>query len=66
MNAPQNRIAMSVEETATALGIGKTILYEIMRRPDFPAIKCGRRTIIPVSELERWLAAQPHIGEASN
>jgi predicted DNA-binding transcriptional regulator AlpA len=29
--------------------------YELVRRPDFPAIRIGRRIVVPKAAFERWL-----------
>lgn len=64
----QERIADSqavqlvgVTEAAKRMGIGKSKLYEMIAREDFPrkAIRqIGRRTLVVVSEMERWVSAQ--------
>jgi len=56
------RLAISVTELAHTLGVGESKAREIVRRPDFPAIRDGRRILIPVSALEKWLEAQAEKG----
>jgi excisionase family DNA binding protein len=51
--------ALSVEEAAKAAGIGRTMLFEEIRKGRITARKVGRRTIIVVDELDAWLKALP-------
>ncbi len=54
------RLALSPAEAARCLGVGLTTLTETIL-PELRAIRHGRRILIPVSELTRWLDAN---GEA--
>lgn len=45
------RLALSVEEAAVQLGIGRTLAYEMSRDGRLPVVKMGRRTLVPVSRL---------------
>jgi len=46
---------LTVDEVATILGLGKTLTYNLVRVGKIPAIKCGKRWIIPVARFEKWL-----------
>ena len=50
---------VSFETTADFLGIGKSLAYELARTNDFPVrrIKLGRRVVISVPDLLRFLGA---------
>lgn len=48
--------ALSVPEFAQAVGIGITRLYQEIRLGRIHVLKCGRRTLIPVSEAPAFLA----------
>lgn len=49
------KIALSVAEAASALGVSRPTMYEIIRRDDFDAaFKVGTRTLISKSRLEEW------------
>ena len=53
------QIAMSVSEMAAALSISRPTAYQLLRRADFDAaFKCGTRTLISRSRLERWVNRQ--------
>jgi excisionase family DNA binding protein len=51
--------ALSVEEAAKAAGIGRTLLFEEIRKGRITALKVGRRTIITIDALETWLESLP-------
>jgi excisionase family DNA binding protein len=55
----QQKSAMSVDEAAKAAGIGRTMLFEKIRKGHITARKVGRRTIITVDEFDAWLRALP-------
>ncbi|KAF5071993.1 Helix-turn-helix domain protein [anaerobic digester metagenome] len=59
------KLAISVSELAKLLGIGVPHAYDLVHRADFPAIKVGRRTIIPIAKLEEWLAEEAEKGKTS-
>jgi excisionase family DNA binding protein len=47
------RVALTVEEAATALGISRDH-FERHVMDDVRIIYCGRRRLVPIRELERW------------
>ncbi|WP_353890869.1 helix-turn-helix domain-containing protein [uncultured Sneathiella sp.] len=53
---------LSINETCRQAGIGRTKLYQEIASGRLKARKCGRRTIIPVTEFEDWLRRLPEIG----
>lgn len=52
------KIAFSIDEFAKFVGIGRNKAHEIVHSSGFPAVKLGRRIIIPVIQLQEWLANQ--------
>ena len=54
-----DRIALSVAEAATLIGISKTKMYEIINREDcdFSFLLGGRR-LVSKSKLEAWIDRQ--------
>jgi hypothetical protein len=50
------RLALSKREAAEALGVSVDFLEEHVLM-DVRVVRCGRRRLIPVCELERWLDA---------
>jgi excisionase family DNA binding protein len=56
----KNRLAISVSETADAMGISRLLVMELIRMGNSPCKHLGRRFIIPVEALDEWLKfAQP-------
>jgi excisionase family DNA binding protein len=51
--------ALSVEEAAKAAGVGRTLLFEEIRKGHITARKVGRRTIITTDDLDAWLKSLP-------
>lgn len=49
------KLAMSVSDMQKALGIGRPLAYQLVNRADFPAIRIGKKIVIPVDGLKRWL-----------
>jgi excisionase family DNA binding protein len=53
------RRALSVDEAAKAAGVGRTLLFEEIRKGHITARKVGRRTIITTDDLDAWLKSLP-------
>jgi excisionase family DNA binding protein len=47
---------LSVEEAAELLGISRGLAYELVRRDELPALRLGRRLVVPVAALEAMMA----------
>lgn len=41
------RRAMTVTEAAAALGISRALAYQLVARGDLPALRLGRRLVVP-------------------
>lgn len=52
------KMALSVSETATLLGVSRPTVYQLMHCEDFPAFKVGTRTLISRAGLETWVDTQ--------
>lgn len=52
---PVQRLTMTVEEAAVALGISRAFAYEAVACGEIPCIRIGRRILIPKVALERLL-----------
>jgi excisionase family DNA binding protein len=55
MSEAPTRLTWTVEEAAAALGISRALAYDAVRRGDVPAIKVGRRILVPRSALKQLL-----------
>ena len=45
----------TVLEMAKVLGIGRSAAYDAVRRKEIPAIRIGRRLLVPAAALDRLL-----------
>ena len=52
---PEERQTLTVEEAAEILGIGRNSAYEAVKRGEIPALRLGRRLLVPRAALERIL-----------
>ena len=52
----QERLTLTIEEAARALGVGRNAAYDAARRGILPVIRLGRRLVVPRVALERLLA----------
>lgn len=51
-------LAYSVEDAARALGIGRSLAFELIRDKKLVSVKIKRRTVVTVEECEAFLARQ--------
>ena len=58
----QNRMALSIAEAASVVGLSENAFRTVL--PEIERVNVGRRIVIPVRALERWLAErsrnEPH------
>jgi excisionase family DNA binding protein len=47
---------LSVKQALSALGIGRTLLYELIEVGSLKSVKIGRRRLVPFSEIEAFIA----------
>ncbi|WP_414717064.1 helix-turn-helix domain-containing protein [Tardiphaga sp. 42S5] len=52
------RRTYSVGETAIILGVGKSTLYGAVERGEIPAVRIGRRRMIPKNWVEKQATGQ--------
>jgi len=52
----ESHLAITVEEAAQQLSVGKHLLYRLIEEGDFPAIRVGKkRLIVPVEGFNAWV-----------
>lgn len=51
----ETRLTLTVEQAAKVLGIGRQLAYERVKTGEIPAIKIGRRLLVPRRALEKLL-----------
>ena len=52
-----DRLTLSVEEAAMALGVSRGTAYEAVRSGQLPTVRLGRRLLVPVEGLLALLKA---------
>lgn len=53
------KTCLSVSEMGSYLGISRTAAYALANHPGFyPAFRIGRRVVVNVAALEKWIAEQ--------
>ena len=52
-------LALRINDTCSAIGIGRTNLYAMIAAGKIKAIKIAGRTLIPRSEIDRLIADAP-------
>jgi len=51
----EEKLTLSIEETAKLLGIGRNLCYEKVKTGEIPVLKIGRRLLVPKAALEKLL-----------
>ncbi len=51
----REKLLLRVEEAAGALGIGRTILYELIRSGELVSVRVGRRRLVPIAALRAYV-----------
>ncbi|MCL2046123.1 MAG: helix-turn-helix domain-containing protein [Oscillospiraceae bacterium] len=55
----KEKLTYTMAEVSQLLSLGRNRTYELLKRPDFPAIWVSpRRVVVPISALESWLDSQ--------
>lgn len=52
------KLVLTVEEAGKMLGVSRPTAYQLSRSEGFPAIRIGRRVLVPVQQLKEWIAQQ--------
>ncbi len=56
------KLTLSVPEAAQIVGVSQSKMYEIVKIKGFPTIHIGRRLLVSVKGLERWIEEQAEKG----
>lgn len=51
------RFALSPEEAAEALGVGRTTIYELLASGRIASIRVGRRRLVPIWAIDAFLGS---------
>lgn len=52
------KLAISIPEAAKVLGVSRTRMYQLAKSTGFPTVNVGKRILISVKGLERWVDEQ--------
>jgi len=53
------RQTYTVAEAANLLGIGRNTAFEAIHRGEIPALRIGKRLLVPKAAFDRMLAGEP-------
>ena len=56
VNMTTQRRVVSVTEASQILGIGRNLCYDAIRRREIPSIRCGKRILVPLEALNKFLS----------
>ena len=60
------KLTYSVVEAAEALGVSKTVMYQLVRTDGFPVIFVGNKRLIPIEGFCRWVEEAAAAGRQFN
>jgi len=53
-----DKLLLKPSEVTKVLGIGRSLVYELIARKEIPSIRLGRCIRVPSESLQRWLKDQ--------
>ena len=56
-------LTLKVHEAAAVLRISKSKVYELAQSESFPAIRIGKRVVIPRDKLIQWMNDQTEVSD---
>ena len=56
-------LTLKAHEAAAVLRISKSKVYELAHSESFPAIRIGKRVVIPRDKLVQWMNNQAEVSE---
>ena len=56
--ADEKRLTVDIPEAAKRIGIGRNQAYEAAKSGKLPTIKIGRRVLVPIVGLDRFLRGE--------
>jgi prophage regulatory protein len=52
------RLLLKPMEVTQVLGIGRSLVYELIARKEIPSVRLGRCVRVPAESLKKWLKDQ--------
>lgn len=62
-NLEELPLTLKAREVAEVLRISKSKVYELARTESFPAVRIGKRVVIPRDKLIEWMNAQAEVSD---
>ena len=52
-------VAIPIPKACERIGISRSKLYEMLNKREIQSVKIGRRRLVRVADLDRWLESLP-------
>ena len=52
------KLLLKPSEVTQVLGIGRSLVYELIARKEIPSVRLGRCIRVPAESLQRWIRDQ--------
>ena len=62
-NIEELPLTLKAHEAAEVLRISKSKVYELARIESFPAVRIGKRVVLPRDKLIQWMNSQAEVSE---
>ena len=62
-NLDELPLTLKAQEAAEVLRISKSKVYDLARTESFPAVRIGKRVVIPRDKLIEWMNAQAEVSD---
>ena len=62
-NIKDQPLTLNAREAAGVLRISKSKVYELARTESFPAVRIGKRVVIPRDKLIEWMNDQAEVSD---
>ena len=62
-NIEELPLTLKAHEAAAVLRISKSKVYELVRTESFPAVRIGKRVVIPRDKLIQWMNGQAEVSD---
>ena len=56
------KLTLSIPEAAKIVGVSPSKMYQIAKSKGFPTVQVGKRILVSVKGLERWVEEQAEKG----
>lgn len=56
------KLTVTVKEMADIVGVSRCTAYELIHQQGFPVVWLGKRAVIPIEGLKKWLNEQAQAG----